>query len=358
MLLAIGSNGNGQLALGHREDTHIPERCIVPSEFPTALPKAIVAGGNHTLVLFPCGKLFATGLNNHGQCGIPVSQGLVFEKFNAVPPPPDECDGKWDLVAAGWDFSILVSTNGNLYSCGLGYKGELGLGPTITTSYMKKIDNFLPTPETRIVSISSGMAHTIAVLETGEIYGWGAGRKGQLGAPSASIIPSPRKIEVGFPVARAVCGREFGFAISKEGDSHAVFGGEKYSINSSAPPQGDLKGWKTISSSWGGVYVLLANKTITAWGRNDKGQLTPNGLAGIEEMAIGSEHGVALVRTGASVNKLRAVAWGWGEHGNCGKTKDDEGGNVIDEIFEVSMENNLALLGVGAGCATSWFWTE
>src|SRR4051794_5515435 len=85
MLLAFGSNGNGQLGLGHREDTHLPTRCIIPDEFPSiSPPKCIAAGGNHTFILFPCGRLFVTGSNAYGQCGLPLTVGSLFSTFYKV----------------------------------------------------------------------------------------------------------------------------------------------------------------------------------------------------------------------------------------------------------------------------------
>lgn len=322
----------------------------------------IVAGGNHTLVLYPCGTVLASGSNNHGQCGItPRTDAEKFTRFQTVPGPPelkDDDQGKitWANISAGWDFSVFVSSKGRVYTCGLGTKGELGSGAlsTVSTS-LREIEIFRPT--SRVTSVCSGMAHTLVVLENGEVYGWGAGRKGQLGAPLQAVVPSPRRIELDFHAAAAVCGREFGFIISKDGSHHCVLGGDKYSISASQPAQGEFEGWKSVQASWGGVYVLLDNGTVRAWGRNDKGQLPPAGLSNVEQVAIGSEHGVATIKD-AGRDRAKAIAWGWGEHGNCGKRKDDRGGNVIGEIFEVPCAGGERLSGVGAGCATSWFLAE
>jgi len=347
MLFAFGSNGSGQLSLGNDEDTHIPTQCLIPENFPTEPPKQIVAGGNHTLVLFSCGSLFATGSNQYGQCGIPISVGASFSSFQQVPNPPSEDgeDAKWALASAGWDFTILVSTNGNMYSCGFGSKGELGLGAEMLSAPL--IYRINPFSESRVVSITSGMAHTLAILKSGEVYGWGAARKGQLGSSMEKILFTPWKILLPFPATAAACGREFSFVISEDGDRHAILGGnERFPIRSGAPDQGVLQGWKRINAAWGSVVVLLADGSIRAWGRNDRGQLPPKGLRGVEYLAAGSEHGVAVVGE-------RFVAWGWGEHGNCGKKG---GGDVVGEVFEVKVEGDGKLKGVWAGCATSWVW--
>lgn len=350
MLCAFGSNGNGQLSLGDREDTHIPTRCEVPDDFPTTQPKQIVAGGNHTLVLFECGRLFATGSNRNGECGIPTAVGTAFTRFQRVPPPPgrrekeEKGDPRWALVSAGWDFSILVSTTGTIYSCGRAHSTNNPAAAAPPAPTLQRISPFCKSP---IICVSSGMAHTLTVHESGEVYGWGAGRKGQLGEPTEKAVPEPRIVPLPFPAAAAVCGREYSFVVSADGSRHALLGGNRrFTILSDAPPQGGLVGWKKIGGAWGSVVVLFADGTIKAWGRNDRGQLPPDELRGVQDLAVGSEHGVAVVD-----GKL--IVWGWGEHGNCGK---EGGGDVVGEVFEVAVAGDGVVGAVGAGCATSWAW--
>jgi len=347
MLLSFGSNGNGQLGIGHEEDTHIPTGCISTSDFAeTGPPKSLVAGGNHTLVLFPGGSLYSSGLNTHGQCGLPVSSGKSFSRFQRVPPPPD--GGSWDLVSAGWEFSILVSTTGAIFVCGFGSKGELGLGANITSCELTRMEPIAAAA--RIIAVSSGMAHSIAVMDNGEVWGWGAGRKGQLGHPMEKAIGAPRRVQVGFAVAAARCGREFTLAVSATGARHAMLGGTgRFGLAEDTPEQGELLGWRHVGAAWGSVLVLMADDTVKGWGRRDKGQLPPEGLGGVQELAVGSEHGLGVV--GGKV-----VTWGWGEHGNCGRDRSQGSGDVVGGVHAVEVDG--AVKKVWAGCATSWVWTE
>jgi protein ATS1 len=343
-LKAFGSNGNAQLAIGNEEDTYFPTRCIgLPQSF-SSPPKCIVAGGNHTLVLFPNGRLFAAGLNSYGQCGI--STASKFPTFQEVPTPPDE--DSWDLVSAGWDFSVLATSQGEIYVCGFGSKGELGLGEEVTTATeLRRIPRF---SQERIVQITSGLAHTLVVLANGEVWGWGAARKGQLGAVS-KVLPTPQRVPVEFPVARAACGREFSFLIDAEGERHCLLGGNgRFGLLDQMPRQGQLRDWKSMGAAWGSVLVLMQDGEVIAWGRNDRGQLPPIGLKGVRELAVGSEHAAAIVD-----GKL--VCWGWGEHGNCGKDPSQGAGDVKGEIFTVGIGAGT-LAGIGAGCATSWAWVQ
>jgi protein ATS1 len=120
------------------------------------------------------------------------------------------------------------------------------------------------------------------------------------------------------------------------------------------------RGYKDIGASWHGIYVhvvLGAEKSasLVAWGRNDRGQLPPPGLPEPVKIAVGSEHVLALLEGG------EAVTFGWGEHGNCGPDTD-ESGNVSGTYNVVSLPDSVRvgakIVGVGAGCATSWLIVE
>lgn len=353
MLFALGSNGSGQLSLGHAEDTHVPTQCRVPEQFPAVCPKRIVAGGSHTFVLFATGELLATGDNTHGQCGISTNTGTSFHTFRRVPLPEGDSSAGWNLVAAGWEFSILVSSSGAVYCCGQGHKGELGQGNAASVSPPQRLEAF---SHASIVSISSGMAHSVAVLSNGEAWGWGAGRKGQLGIPAEATVSRPRLIQSSHGVAEAVCGRECTFLISQNGGEHTVLGPDRYGLKTSTPLQGELQGWVHVGASWNGLYVLLKNGTVKAWGRNDRGQLPPAGLEAVHSLAVGSEHALALVK---SEGKVKLYAWGWGEHGNCGRSREEAGGgDVIGELFRIKVDGGDPTGLLGAGCATSWIWAE
>lgn len=214
--------------------------------------------------------------------------------------------------------------------------------------------------------ISSGVAHTAAVLSDGRVYGWGAGRKGQLGVPVESVVGVPRRVAVGWSVEWAVCGREFTVLVERVGESAAqrrrvcVLGADRYGVRD-ALGAGLEPGVRDVQAGWSAVYVLYGDGRLVGFGRNDRGQLPPLGLAPVERFAAGSEHVVAIAGG-------RLVAWGWGEHGNCGRGREEAGGgdgggsagsagSVEVEVPVPGVSGAEGQLGaVGAGCATSWVW--
>lgn len=425
-LYAFGSNGSGQLALTHKEDVSIPTKC----HFETPPPPddtilRIVAGGNHTLLLTENGYVYAAGCNVDGRCGPTPAQieSALDDSVHKKRQDTEslEADGKGDLlrfrrvilpdtvsgstverfrhISAAWEGSMLVGsvrrdisgstttapTQGEhfedrIFVLGSSPRGELGLGAGFPSSVRPgtTIPSF-PPPNTEITALASGMAHSVAVLSNGDVYGWGAARKGQLGdlVKSAKIVWAPVKIEgIPFFARGATCGREFTVVFGEKGKGEFTVLGEKgnrWGVLDVPAQLGGGRPFVDIGASWHGVYVHVQTAVLksdgedgrdspgsgsdtgpgplVAWGRNDRGQLPPLDLPPVARLAVGSEHVVALLENGS------VAAFGWGEHGNCGPVTDSMG-NVFGLYQLVSLPESVTagekVVGVGAGCATSW----
>jgi protein ATS1 len=364
LLQALGSNGSGQLGIGHKEDVSSPQPVLVPASLTTTAStqpelRRIIAGGNHTLLLFSSGALLWSGDHTTGACGRVAANDDTSEltpQFRPVDLSTLPDGNRVKHVAATWAASIIVissedSDTDKLYSFGSGDKGELGLGQgTLRADEPTQIPDF-PPRGTHVVDIAACMGHVVAVLSNGEAWGWGAGRKGQLGEPATAAVCSPRRIEgVGFDVVRAVCGREFTclFGPPKSGRM-AVLGSDKWCVRSQAPEA--VAGWREVGAGWGSVFVLKVDGELLSWGRDDHGQLARDDLGRVEHIAVGSEHALALTKTGD------LMVWGWGEHGNCGPIRNDNG-EKGERNKIASTAHGVKITGIGAGCATTWIAIE
>ncbi|KAI9786196.1 MAG: hypothetical protein M1839_007606 [Geoglossum umbratile] len=320
-------------------------------------PVRIAAGGNHTIVLFSSGDAFAAGENRDGRCGYDAASAPPEAGFLriAVLVSPLLVVDKFKLCTATWEATTFVSHENKVYCCGIGLKGQLGLGDGVSYSTSPQRIRDFPPAGTEIIDIASCMAHTVAVLSNGDVYGWGDGRKGQLGEPAA-IVWSPRKFEgIPFPAIKAACGREFTYlAGSPAHGHHTVLGLSKWGVRSSMPDS--VQGWKDIGASWGSIFVLKRDNHLLSWGRDDHGQLGPASVPDLQEIAVGSEHAIGLTPEG------RLVAWGWGEHGNCGPGIDADG-DVKGHWNEIPLPEGepgvvTPISGIGAGCASSWVFGD
>ena len=226
-------------------------------------------------------------------------------------------DGETVFVAGLWEASVFAQRGGDgrvdrVFTLGTGFKGELGLGPILVKMASATLLDFVPAGR-EVVDLAACMSHVVAVLDNGDVYGWGNGRKGQLGEPVEAVVAAPRRVDgVGFEVRRAVCGRKFTVLFGDAERGEVRFLGEQKYFESL--PEGDeVRGWTNVAAGWGAVYVLKPDGKLLAWGRDDHGQLPPKDLPALRSIAAGSEHVVALTKDGEEV-----LTWGWGEHGNCG----------------------------------------
>lgn len=350
MLFALGSNGSGQLGLGHDEDMATPQS--VPADSLgldcSSMIKRLAAGGNHTVVLSSDGRAFSAGDNSDGRCG--TEEFELSSRFREIHALGDK-NSRWEDAAATWSATILVRNGGQeVWVCGSGDSGELGLGDGVREA--KQLIRILDFPPagTRVVQLEACMAHVVAVVDDGAVYGWGKGRKGQLGDGGHDSW-TPRKVSgLQFRVERAVCGKDFTclFGNSRVGEVQMLGpdGRDRFNLKASAPLR--VPGWRDVCASWGNVFVLQENGKLLAWGRDDHGQLPAREMPEIAMVAAGSEHCLASKLDGT------VLAWGWGEHGNCGEHTDAKG-DVKGTWNELTVPG--VVRGIFSGCATSFILT-
>lgn len=341
---ALGSNGSGQLGVGHTHDLSIPE--LVPGSRSWPSIKQLAAGGNHTVILLSNGRVFAAGNNEDSRACI---CGRSTSAFLEMPLWEYNYGGTTEVlqVACTWSATLLLMGDGTVFVCGSGSGGELGLGEGVTNArLLKRIPNF-PREGRKVVSMSACMGHVVVVLDDGSVYGWGKGRQGQIGEP-ASILWKPRKVQLmPFRATEVACGKDFTVVLGDKLRGQMVMLGpnknDRFGIRKNVPKLS----WKmrTLSASWGSGYFLRADGAVRSWGRDDHGQLSSNGLPEIASIAAGSEHVLALTTSG------QVLAWGWGEHGNCGQYTDDRG-DVVGRWNELHVPGRVT--GIFAGCATSF----
>ncbi|KAJ5485184.1 hypothetical protein N7539_005172 [Penicillium diatomitis] len=399
-LYAFGSNGSGQLGIGHTEDVSAPTQCLFDAGLaPEDTISHLVAGGNHTLLLTRLGRVYVAGCNADGRCG-PLSSDdskhieqnlLRFKRVILTDSATGWSVDTFRCVSATWEGSVLVAAvpsgpekdlyEDKVFVMGSSPKGELGVetGPACQTVDPGCSIPSFPPKGTEIIALASGMGHSIAILSNGRVYGWGGSRKGQLGdgLKAQKLVFRPTEIQgVPFAAQSAVCGREFTVICGERSQGEFVVLGEKTNrwgilnvpsglqLPSTETHDQFLVPFSAIGASWHGIYVhttsqgadRAANRgRLIAWGRNDRGQLPPEGLPSIVKMAVGSEHVLVLMHDGT------VAAFGWGEHGNCGPETDDRG-NVAERFSQIPLDTVVGgdkrVVGLGAGCATSWILVD
>lgn len=117
------------------------------------------------------------------------------QKFTPIFCKVPEQAIKFMNVSCGYGFAIALSTNGLLFSSGENQYGQLGLGDSYEREDFHLIEHFKEVGE-KVTEISCGAKHSIAKTTNGKVFTWGLGNYGQLGngAKRSSRFPILAKI--------------------------------------------------------------------------------------------------------------------------------------------------------------------
>ena len=192
-------------------------------------------------------------------------------------------------IAGGERHNVALDANGNVWTWGYNYDGELGIGTYPPLNGPGSMDNTVPIQITNgftsVTAIASRGYHTLALKNDGTVWAWGYNAWGQLGDNSNTDRHSPVQVS----------------GLSGHGGVINIVGG------------GDISA------------ALMADHTLLMWGRNRKGEMgngttdagdagqwfpgpvsQASGLTNVQALALGWSHVVALASDG--------TVWTWGQN--------------------------------------------
>ena len=284
-LYAWGANGNGQLGDSTIADKNAPI-LINTGAIANKVIVYIACGSYHTIAIDNTGKLYGWGLNTSGQLG---NGGVTQQNTPFLINMGAIADKVIVSIACGDSYTIALDNTGKLYAWGANLYGQLGDGGT-TQQNTPIFINTGAIANKVIVSIACGDGHTIALDNTGNVYGWGRGYHGQLGngINGGGDIIIPILINIGAIANKLIvsiaCGFYHTIALDNTGKVYAwghngsgqLGNGDNTSqstpilINTGAILN------KVIISIVGGYYhtIVLDNTgNVYTWGSNYSGQL-------------------------------------------------------------------------------------
>ena len=144
----------------------------------------ISAGSIHSLAVTESGEVYGWGNNEYGQLGDGTTETKVLPQLKVDIP------GKVIGVAAGIFHTLALLESGEVYGWGNNEYGQIGNG---THQEVNGPQLIFTLPE-KVVAIAAGSFHSLALLERGEVYGWGWNGNGQLGGGKIKSVLFPRKI--------------------------------------------------------------------------------------------------------------------------------------------------------------------
>jgi len=294
-------------------------RVSCSSNAPCTMP-LIAAGENHTVVLKSDGTVWTWGSNSKGQLGDGTTQGQRSTPWQ-VSKVSDVV-----AVAAGWDHTVALDSNGSVWTWGWNKYGQLGNDSTTDLGTPVRVSNL-----SNVVAVAAGHYHTVALKSDGTVWTWGGNGNGQLGNGSKTDRSMPEQVPSLSHITAVAAG-----------GSHTV--------------------------------ALESDGTVWSWGSNDFGQLgydsapepagTPakvQGLSGVvpvTAVAAGQDHTVALTSDGT------VWTWGGNSHGQLGNGSTTKSSNSVPVPAQVQSLPGV-FLAVAAGEAhtvvlksdgTVWTW--
>lgn len=247
--------------------------------------------GNDLVLEWANTRLFAWGANQNGQLGDGTTT-------NRLLPSPVDASGPLagrNIIdgGSGQNHSVVLTTDGRLFSWGWNTVGQLGTGGFGTGSSTTRpvaVDQSGALAGQHVVAVSVGGSHALALTAGGGVFGWGANTSGQLGDGSASdrnvpVATSMTGVLAGKPVVALATGGSHSLALCEDG-TLAAWGlngsgqlGNGTQVNSTLPVAVDQTGVlsrkRVIAIAAGSVssYALCSDGTVVAWGDNSFGQL-------------------------------------------------------------------------------------
>lgn len=310
-LYACGEGTNGRLGLGHNNNVSSPQQVPVINQY-IVKKVAVHSGGKHAMAITLDGKIFSWGEGEDGKLG--HGNRLTLEKPKLIESLRTK---RVRDIACGSAHSAAITSQGELYTWGLGEYGRLGHGDNNTLLKPKLIQKLVGQ---RVVQVACGSrdAQTLCLTEDGLVYSWGDGDFGKLGRGGSDGCSVPHPIERlnGLGIIQIECGAQFSLALTRtgevwtwgKGDYYRLGHGSDQHIRKPTPIQ-CMRGKKVIHVAVGALHCLAVTDAgqVYGWGDNDHGQQGSGntsvnkkptlvvGLDGVHvnRVACGSSHSIA-----------------------------------------------------------------
>lgn len=189
-VFTFGHGGYGQLGHGDEDNKNIP----VPIEHDNLSGKTIIAvkaGTHHTILLANDGSVFTFGQGSLGRLGHGDTDNKLIP---TLIEHPNILDKTITNGTAGRFHTVLLASDDSIFTFGNGTHGQLGHGETGDRETPTLIEHSNLSSKT-IESITAGWHHNMLLTSDGSVYTFGMGRSGQLGHGDADNRLEPTLIE-------------------------------------------------------------------------------------------------------------------------------------------------------------------
>jgi alpha-tubulin suppressor-like RCC1 family protein len=339
-MMAWGYNNLGQLGTGGTNNRNTPTPVVMTGALAGKTISRLSAGEYHSLALCTDGTIAAWGSNSQGELG--ANSGVYSSPIPILVDRSGVLAGKRVVdVCAGGYYSAALCSDGTVATWGGGSNGTLGNNDAQDSPVPVAVDTSGALKGRRIVAISAGFSHMLALCSDGTLVTWGNDQYGQLGTGIPIVSLQFERSLVPYQVVRGITSGKSVSSISAGGyhnlvgftdGSLASWGagfngqlGNNSNTGSSMPVWVDQSGiltGKTPKSQLAGSYSSLAfctDGTIAIWG------MINSSLVPLEFPYVGALAGKSLravIGNGSYFHAITTegsmVGWGANYYGQIG----------------------------------------
>eukprot|EP01083_Nonionella_stella_P107539 311542_1 len=271
-VFAWGRNEKGQLGLGDCEDRNTPQILDVFKQY-NALSVAV--GGNHSLILTDEGNVWSCGSCEYGALGYVSKENVL------SPKRIDSLNNEHIVhVSCGGYHSCVISKDDKLFTFGDNYYGQCGVGndneKIFVPTNVVLTDGLIP------AFTACGGSHTLILTTNHDVLSCGSGGSGKLGHGNEDNQNIPKPIEAlkSKDIINIAAGQNHSLCVSKDGEVY-TFGDGDYgrlghgnTDNQMVPKEVQFFKDKNIKirECVGGYYhsgAISMNGEVYLWGKGD-----------------------------------------------------------------------------------------
>jgi len=194
-VFSTGANDRGQLGLNDTRSRRVFSQ-IDPVFFADSTITLIAAGSRHCMALSAQdGALFVFGCNSWSQLGIDCKTSV---QTVPIVVPAESFGGCTPVfVDAGDEFSMVVTSDGSLYGCGMNNNYQLGLGDHMLVKRMRHVGDAGKFHGQRVRSVRCGSEHSIILTDDNTLWACGLSTDPLCGIsvnPVACYVKVPTRI--------------------------------------------------------------------------------------------------------------------------------------------------------------------
>ena len=374
-----GSNSQGQLGDNSVTSSSLPVAVSASGVLSNQTLLATAVGSTHSLTLCSDGTLAAWGNNIYGQLGDGTN---INSNVPVAVVTSGALSGKTVVaIAAGFNHSLALCSDGTVAAWGFNSAGQLGNATTTSSNVPVAVTASGALLNKTVVAVAAGYNHSLARCADGSVVTWGNNTYGQLGNNTTTNSNVPVDITAsgelyGRTILFVVAGSDHSIGLCSDG-SLVSWGRNNYGqlgngslVNSSIPVVVDasdvLSGKVITAMDTGGWHTLAlcSDGTLAAFGRGNNGQLGYGGTAdsnvpisvttgsgalmgkAITTIAASNAHSLALCADGS------LAAWGSNNNGQLGNNTTT-GSSVPTVVTRTTLGSGEKFTDLASGSSAS-----